>query len=54
MNQSDVLFLVVFLILLSTLTIFIGQLVRSRRGGGSGEDRGGWWEGPWDEDDKKR
>lgn len=55
MNQSDVLFLVVFLILLSSLTIFVVQLVRSRRRDGSGEDRGGnWWEGPWDEDDRKR
>ncbi|WP_168429396.1 hypothetical protein [Microbacterium sp. K24] len=54
MNQSDVLFLVVFLILLSTLTVIIVQFVRSRRGGPD-EGRGGnWWEGPWDEDDGKR
>ena len=56
MNQSDLLFLVVFLILLSTLTVFVVQFVRSRRRGGDGEERGrsGWWEGPWDEDDRKR
>ncbi|MDF2561163.1 MAG: hypothetical protein K0R99_2609 [Microbacterium sp.] len=55
MNQSDVLFLVTFLILLSSLTVFIVQFVRSRRRrGGSDDDRSGWWEGPWDEDDKSR
>jgi hypothetical protein len=55
MNQSDVLFLVVFLILLSSLTVIIVQFVRSRRRGGQGDVRGGnWWEGPWDEDDPKR
>jgi hypothetical protein len=60
MNQSDVLFLVTFLILLSTLTVFIVQFVRSRRrrggegGGGEGGGRAGWWEGPWDDDDRKR
>lgn len=55
MNQSDVLFLVTFLILLSTLTVFIVQFVRSRRrgGGGEGGGRAGWWEGPWDDDDHK-
>ncbi|MBT2483766.1 MULTISPECIES: hypothetical protein [unclassified Microbacterium] len=54
MNQSDVLFLVMFLILLSTLVVFVVQFVRSRRGRGSDDGRGGWWEGPWDEDDQKR
>ena len=54
MNQSDVLFLVIFLILLSTLTVFIVQFVRSRRRGGEGDGRAGWWEGPWDDDDRKR
>lgn len=52
MNQSDMLFLVLILILLSSLTIFIVQFVRSRRRDGrSDSDRGGnWWEGPWDDD----
>jgi len=56
MNQSDVLFLVVFLILLSSLTVFVVQFVRSRRGRGGPDDdrRAGWWEGPWDDDDKSR
>lgn len=55
MNQSDVLFLVVFLILLSSLTVFIVQFVRSRRrrGDGSNDGRAGWWEGPWDDDERK-
>lgn len=57
MNQSDLLFLVTFVILLSSLTVIIVQFVRSRRrnGSGDGSERGGnWWEGPWDEDDKRR
>lgn len=56
MTQSDLLFLVTFLILLSTLTVFIVRFVRSRRrrGGGEGSGRAGWWEGPWDDDDRKR
>lgn len=54
MNQSDVLFLVVFLILLSSLTVFVVQFVRSRRRGPDDDSRAGWWEGPWDDDDRKR
>lgn len=55
MTQSDVLFLVVFLILLTSLITIIVQFVRSRRRGGTDEGRGGnWWEGPWDEDDRTR
>ncbi|KJL22243.1 hypothetical protein RN51_02123 [Microbacterium oxydans] len=55
MNQSDLLFLVMFVILLSTLTVFVVQFIRSRRRRGPGEDeRAGWWEGPWDDDDRKR
>ncbi|WP_194420776.1 hypothetical protein [Microbacterium abyssi] len=51
MNQSDLLFLVMILIGLSTLTIIIWQFVGSRRRGGRGDDRSGnWWEGPWDDD----
>ncbi|MFS0910720.1 hypothetical protein AB3M89_02935 [Microbacterium sp. 179-I 3D2 NHS] len=52
MSQTDVLFLVVFLILLSSLIVFVVQFVRSRRGG-TDEDRGGWWEGPWGDDPKR-
>ncbi|WP_282845671.1 hypothetical protein [Microbacterium oxydans] len=54
MNQSNLLFLVMFVILLSTLTVFIVQFVRSRRRGPGDDDRAGWWEGPWDDDDRKR
>ncbi|MEV8249666.1 hypothetical protein AB0O87_01915 [Microbacterium sp. NPDC076768] len=54
MNQSDVMFLVVVLILVSTLTLFIVQFVRSRRGRSSSDDgRAGWWEGPWHDDDRQ-
>jgi hypothetical protein len=54
MNQSDLLFLVMILIGLSTLTVIIVQFVRSRRRGSGDDNRSGnWWEGPWD-DDRKR
>ena len=54
MNQSDMLFLVLIVIGLSSLTLFIVQFVRSRRRGPGDGDRGGnWWEGPWDEDGKR-
>ncbi|GAA1540920.1 hypothetical protein HD600_000973 [Microbacterium ginsengiterrae] len=53
MSQSDLLFLVMILIVLSSLTIFIVQFVRSRRRDGHGDGRSGnWWEGPWDDDRK--
>lgn len=49
MSQSDVLFLVMIVIGLSTLTLFIVQFIRSRRRGD--DDRSGnWWEGPWNDD----
>lgn len=56
MSQTDLLFLVMFLILLSSLTVFVVQLVRSRRrgGGSDGDGRAGWWEGPWDDDERGR
>ena len=55
MNQNDLLFLVLILITLTTLTVFVVQLVRSRKGrGGSDDGRAGWWEGPWDDDDRTR
>ncbi|MGN7862050.1 hypothetical protein ACTJI8_15815 [Microbacterium sp. 22303] len=38
-------------IALGSLTAWIVQFARNRRGG-SARDRGAWWEGPWDEDDK--
>ena len=51
MNQNDLLFLVLILIGLSSITIIVVQFVRSRRRGDDDADRGGnWWEGPWDED----
>lgn len=53
MNQSDLLFLVLILIGVSSLTIFIVQFVRSRRRGSDDDGRSGsWWEGPWDDDRK--
>jgi len=55
MDQRDLLFLVMLLIGLTTLTVIIVQFVRSRRRGRGDEDgrSGNWWEGPWD-DDRKR
>ncbi len=51
MTQSDMLFLVLILIGLSSITLVIVQFVRSRRRGPGDDQRGGnWWEGPWDED----
>jgi len=40
-------------IAISSLAAWIVQFVRNRRGG-SARDRGAWWEGPWDEDDRPR
>jgi heme/copper-type cytochrome/quinol oxidase subunit 2 len=55
MNQSDLIFLVAFVILLTTLVVFVVQFMRSRRSRGEdGDGRAGWWEGPWDEDDRSR
>src|SRR5690606_8796021 len=51
MTQNDLLFLVLILMGLTSITIVVWRFVRSRRGGGS--DRpGNWWEGPWDDDRK--
>ena len=49
MSQNDLLFLVMIFIGLSTLTVFIVQLVRSRRGGRDEGRSRNWWEGPWDD-----
>ena len=38
MNQQDVLFLVMILIVLSTMTVIVVQFVRSRRRGGDDRD----------------
>lgn len=46
MSQQDIFFLVMVLIGLSTLTLFVAQLFRSRKK----DDRGAWYEGPWDGD----
>ncbi len=50
MTERDVLFLVMILIGLTTLTLFVVQFVRSRRRRGGDESSGNWWEGPWDDD----
>lgn len=51
MTQSDLMFLVMIFIGLSTLTLFIVQFVRSHRRGRRDDDgrSGNWWEGPWDD-----
>ncbi|MGM7698353.1 hypothetical protein [Microbacterium sp. A84] len=47
MTQQDLLFLVMILIGVSSLTIIIVQFVRSRRRGPDDDTRSGnWWEGP--------
>jgi hypothetical protein len=51
-NQNDMLFLVLILMGLSSLTLLIVQFARSRRGGSGDGRQGNWWEGPWDEDRK--
>ncbi|MGB4134990.1 MAG: hypothetical protein WA971_00390 [Microbacterium sp.] len=50
MTQQDMLFLVLIVIGLSSLTIIAVQLLRRPRK----DDRGAWYEGPWDDDDKPR
>lgn len=56
MNASDLMFPALILMGLTSATVIIVQLVRGRRGRGSGSDdgRAGWWEGPWDDDDRRR
>lgn len=50
MSQNDLLFLVLIGIGLTTLTLVAIQLLRRPRR----DDRGAWYEGPWDDDDKPR
>lgn len=50
MNQSDMLFLVLILIGLSSLTLVVVQLLKRPKR----DDRGDWYEGPWDDDDRPR
>lgn len=50
MSQHTLLLLVGLVIGLTTLVVLVVQFVRSRRD--SGPQRG-WWEGPWDEDEKR-
>lgn len=51
MAERDVFFLVMTFIVATTLLVFVWQFLRSRRSGGE-RDRG-WWEGPWDDDEKR-
>ncbi|MFE6734868.1 hypothetical protein [Microbacterium sp. NPDC057650] len=50
MNQQDLLFLVMIGIGLSAATVFAVQLLRRPKH----DDKGTWYEGPWDDDDKPR
>jgi len=50
MTQQDMLFLVFALIILSSLTLVVIQLLKPRRR----DERGEWYEGPWDDDDRPR
>ncbi|UYO97356.1 hypothetical protein OED01_01095 [Microbacterium sp. M28] len=50
MNQSDMLFLVMIIIGISALTLVTIQLLKRPKR----DDRGEWYEGPWDDDDRPR
>ena len=50
MNQSDILFLVMIIIGISALTLVTIQLLKRPKR----DDRGEWYEGPWDDDDRPR
>ena len=58
MNDQDLMFLVGAVILSTTLVVIVVQWIASRRRGrdgeGDGDGRAGWWEGPWDDDDRRR
>lgn len=50
MTERDLLFLVMIGIGLATLAVFAVQLLRRPRR----DNRGEWYEGPWDDDDRPR
>lgn len=50
MTQNDLLFMVLIGIGLATLTLVALRLLRPRKR----DNRGEWYEGPWDDDDRKR
>jgi len=50
MDQSDLLFLVLIGIGLTTLAVLVMQLLKPRQR----DNRGAWYEGPWDDDDTPR
>jgi hypothetical protein len=50
MTQQDMLFLVLVVIGLAALTLITLQLLKRPKR----DDRGEWYEGPWDDDDRPR
>ncbi len=50
MTQNDLLFLVLIGIGIASLTLFAVQLLKRPKR----DDRGEWYEGPWDDDDRPR
>ena len=50
MTQQDMLFLVLISIGLASLTLIAIRLLRRPKN----DDRGEWYEGPWDDDDRRR
>ncbi|MGB3731131.1 hypothetical protein [Microbacterium sp.] len=50
MTQQDMLFLVMVVIGLAALTLITLQLLKPRKR----DDKGEWYEGPWDDDDRPR
>lgn len=50
MSERDIFLIVMGLITATTLVVFIVQFARSR---GSKRDGGAWWEGPWDDDERR-
>lgn len=50
MTQQDTLFMVMVIIGLSTLILLMIQLLKRPRR----DNRGDWYEGPWEDDDRPR
>ncbi|MFD5226134.1 hypothetical protein ACFWHT_10995 [Microbacterium sp. NPDC058342] len=50
MTQQDILFMAMAGIGLASLTLVVIQLLKPRRR----DNRGEWYEGPWDDDDRPR